>query len=169
MRNLEDKIPGAPNFRYKEFVKSTTALRLGMSNIPTKETEWQSIESLAVEILQPVRTKFGRIHISSGFRSPFINKRIGGSTTSNHCLGQAADIEPLEVGVTLFDILEFIHNELSFRELIAEYFPDGWVHVAYRLNANNKTLKLKDEDHDFEKVELDYISNIYKNNMPIII
>lgn len=168
MRNLEDKIPGAPNFRYKEFVKSMTALRLGMSNLPTKESEWQAIEILAVEVLQPVRTKFGRINITSGFRSPFINKRIGGSTTSNHCLGQAADIEPLEVGVTLFDILQFIHNELPFRELIAEYFPNGWVHVAYRQYANNKTLKLKDDDHDFEKVDLDYISNIYRDNMSIV-
>jgi len=162
MRNLEDKIPGAPNFKYKEFVKSMTAIRLGMSNLPTKESEWVAIERLAVNILQPVRFKFGRLNISSGFRSPFINERIGGSTTSNHCLGQAADIEPLEVGVSLFDILEYINSQLSYRELIAEYFPGGWVHVAYRENNNARILKLKDENHDYTKVDIQQIANIYK-------
>ena len=162
MRNLDDKIPGAPNFQYKEFVKSNTALRLGMSNLPTQESEWVAIEKLAVNILQPVRIKFGRINISSGFRSPIVNKKIGGSVTSNHCLGQAADIEPLEVGVSLFDILSYIHDQLEYRELIAEYFPNGWVHVAYREGSNAKILKLKDDNHSYDKVELSYIANIYK-------
>jgi len=162
MRNLDDKIPGAPNFQYKEFVYSSTALRLGMSNLPTKESEWIAIEKVAVNILQPVRMKFGRLRISSGFRSPIVNKRVGGSGTSNHCRGQAADIEPIEIGVSLFDILEYVHDYLEHRELIAEYFPNGWVHVAYRENANAKILKLKDDNHDFDKVELSHIANIYK-------
>jgi len=162
MRNLDDKIPGAPNFKYSEFVYSSTALRLGMSNLPTKESEWVAIEKVASNILQPVRMKFGRIRISSGFRSPIVNKQIGGSGTSNHCRGQAADIEPIEVGVSLYEILEFIHDHIEHRELIAEYFPGGWVHAAYREGANAKILKLKDDNHNYDKVKLSYIENIYK-------
>lgn len=164
MRNLDDKIPGAPNFKYSEFVYSSTALRLGMSNLPTKESEWVAIEKLASNILQPVRMKFGRLRISSGFRSPIVNKQIGGSGTSNHCRGQAADIEPIEIGVSLFDIMQYIHYQLKYRELIAEYFPSGWVHVAYRESNNAKILKLKDDNHNYDKVNISYIANIYKGN-----
>lgn len=165
MRNLDDKIPGAPNFKYSEFIKSMTATRLGIANIPTKESEWVAIEKLAVNILQPVRTKFGRINISSGFRSPVINARIGGSTTSNHCLGQAADIEPIEIGVSLLDIMNYIYDNLQFRELIAEYFKSGWVHVAYRESNNAKIVKLKDDNHNFDQVKMSYINKLYKNEM----
>lgn len=160
MRNLNAKIPGAPNFKYKELVRSSTALRKGIKNEPNEE-QWKCIELLVKEILQPIREKFGRIRITSGFRCVELCEAVGSNKYSNHARGQAVDIEPLEDGVTLVDILEFIHDNLEYRTLIAEYFPDGWVHIAYRKNSNIKRLKLKDENHNYYSVNIDYIRNLY--------
>lgn len=162
MRNLKDKIINAPNFRYGEFVKSYIATRLGIENIPNEE-QWRCIELLASNILQPIRDTFGAIRISSGFRSVKLCEAIGSSKHSNHTRGQAVDIEPLVKGVTLYEILEFVHNKLDYRELIAEYFPEGWCHIAYREGANNKQLKLKDKKHDYLRVNLNYIKSLYSN------
>ena len=159
-RILKDNIPNAQNFKYYEFVKSYNAIRYGINNIPT-DIQWENIERLAANVIQPIRNKFGRIRISSGYRNPKLNVLSGGSPTSNHCRGEAADIEPLEDGVKLIDILNFINFKLPFRELIAEFFPEGWVHVAYRENGNAKILKLKDSNHNFKRVTIDYINKIY--------
>jgi uncharacterized protein YcbK (DUF882 family) len=75
---------------------------------------------LTENILQPVRDKFGPIRITSGYRCPEVNKLAGGSKTSNHVLGFAADIEPINTDIKLVDILTFIANELNYHELIAE-------------------------------------------------
>jgi len=160
---LNDKIPGAPNFRYKEFIKSMTAIRYGINNIPTNETIWKNIENLAVNVLQPIRNEFGRIYISSGYRSPKLNIKIGGSSTSNHCRGEAADIEPLESGITLLDIFNFIVDKLDFRWVICEYFKNGWIHIDYREDNNIKGIKLKDENHNYKIVTKEYINNLYKD------
>lgn len=160
MQNITDKIPGAPNFTYREFIKSQTALRKGIRNVPTIE-QWENVEKLAKNILQPIRTNFGRIRITSGFRSVELCEAIGSSSTSNHAKGQAADIEPVDTSIKLFDILEWIHDNLVYRELIAEYFPRGWIHVAFRDGANTKVLKLKDSNHHYSRVSIDYIRNLY--------
>jgi len=173
MRDLYARIPGAVNFTYGEFIKSDTAIRLGIENVPN-EAQWQAIERLAVNILQPIRDQFGRVNITSGFRSVELCiaigsfRTIGGkpTVTSNHARGQAADIEPDDPSIPLIDILNFINNECDYRELIAEYFPGGWVHVAYRENANDRLLKLKDPNHNFARVEMDYINAIYKMKQP---
>jgi len=162
MRNLNKKIPGAPNFKYKEFIKSDTAIRFGVDNNPN-EQQWENIEDLAVNILQPIREKFGRIRITSGFRCKRLNVLIGGSTSSNHCKGEASDIEPLEDGVSLFDILEFIVKDLEFRNVILEFPPGGWVHVDYREDGNSKILKLKDRTHNYVKISLKGIRDLYGN------
>ena len=162
MRNLNSKIPGAPNFKYKEFIKSDAAIRLNIDNTPT-EQEWKSIEDLAINVLQPIREKFGRIHITSGFRSKQLNKAIGGSTSSNHCNGEAADIEPLENNVTLFDILKFIVNQLKFRNVILEYPPDGWIHIDYRKDNNLNRIRLKDKIHNYVQISLNDIRDLYGN------
>lgn len=173
MRDLRAKIPGASNFLYGEFVKSDTAIRLGIINEPD-EVQWQSIEKLAVNILQPVRDHFGRINITSGFRTPQLCLAIGSYrvvagkpvVTSNHARGQASDIEPDDTTIPLVDLLNFIHNECEYRELIAEYFPGGWVHVAYREGANDRILKLKDPNHNYAVVDIAYINSIYKLKRP---
>jgi len=148
------------NFQYKEFIKSNTALRKGITNIPN-DTQWGSIETLTNNVLQPVREKFGRMRITSGFRSPELCVAIGSSRSSNHCRGEAADFEPLRNNVSLYHVLAWVYRNLEFRELIAEYFPDGWIHVAYREGANDRKLKLKDKTHNYDRVELSYIQKIY--------
>lgn len=148
------------NFQYKEFTKSNTALRKGIANIPNND-QWESVERLTLNILQPVREKFGRMRITSGFRSPELCIAVGSSRSSNHCRGEAADFEPLRNNVTLYQVLAWIYRNLEFRELIAEYFPDGWIHVAYREGANEKILKLKDQNHNYSRVDLSYIQKIY--------
>ena len=160
LRDLDSKIPGAPNFRYKEVVKSDTALRLGIENIPN-EKQWQCIEKTAKLIVQPVREKFGGIKITSGFRSVQLCIEIGSSRTSNHTRGQAIDFEPVNPKIKLFDILEWIHNNLKYRELIAEFLPSGWIHCAYREGDNSRILKLKDNNHHYKRVNLEYIRKIY--------
>ncbi len=160
LRNLEDKLPMAPNFRYKEFVRSATALRLGIRNIPN-EQQWQSIERVAGNIIQPVREEFGPIRITSGFRSVQLCLEVGSSAKSNHTRGEAIDFEPVSSKVRLVYVLKWIHTNLDYRELIAEYFPNGWVHVAYRLNKNVRKLKLKDDRHSYSVVSMPYILNIY--------
>ena len=159
MRNLNAKIPGARNFKYKEFIKSDIALRRGIDNIPT-EAHWQNIEKLAVNVLQPVRNNLGRINITSGYRSRKLNKATKGSKRSLHCFGCGSDIESEKV--SLLYLLEWIYNNCEFRELIAEFFPGGWVHVGYVERWNVKKLKLKDKDHNYKLVSLDYIKNLYK-------
>jgi len=161
MRNLDSKIPGAKNFKYKEFIKSDTAIRLGIDNIPTDEC-WENIEKLAVNVLQPAREALGRIRITSGYRSEELNEVINGSKKSLHCFGCAADVEPLKIGVSLLDLLEWIYNNCEFSVLIAEFFPEGWAHCSYVEGMNKKLLKLKDKDHDYDIVSLNYIKNLYK-------
>ena len=153
MRNLNDRIPGAKNFKYKEYVYSQTAMRLGIDNIPKYEITWLNIERVAVNVAQPIREEFGRIRILSGYRSYLLNIKIGGSQYSNHCLGEAIDIEPIEPGVSLLQIMNFIQDNLIWRWMIAEYFPDGWIHIDFRRKSNIQKVKLKDHlHHDHETV-----------------
>lgn len=161
MRDLNAKLPDAPSFRYREFVRSQTAARKGIENKPT-EAQWRCIELLAKEVLQPVRDEFGSLRITSGFRSVELCEAVGSDKNSNHARGQAADIEPVDFKIKLVDVIAFIYNELEFRTIIAEYFPDGWVHVVYRQGGNDKNLKLKDKDHHYQVVELDYLRDLYK-------
>jgi uncharacterized protein YcbK (DUF882 family) len=160
MINLNKRIPGARNFRYKEFIKSDVAIRKGISNIPN-EQQWKNIEKLAVNILQPIRKKFGRIRILSGYRSYELNKIIGGSSYSNHMKAEAADIEPVSVKVSLLDVVEYIVKNLEFRTVILEYPPLGWIHSDYREGGNIRRLKLKDKRHNYTNVTLDYLKDLY--------
>jgi len=160
MRNLHHRMPGAPNFRYREFTKSDTAIRLGLKNLPEDE-QWENLELLASQVLQPVRDQFGSIKITSGYRSPELNTAIGGSIYSNHCRGEASDIEPVHGDIRMIDIVRFIHDTLDFRTLIAEYFPGGWIHVDYRKGGNIKRLKLKDKYHNYDIVDIDELIGLY--------
>lgn len=162
MRNLNDFVKGSKYFKYSEFIKSDTATRRGISNIPNSEEIWVSIENLVKYVLDPIREAFGPIRITSGYRSVELCKAIGSTLTSNHTRGEAADIEPINPNIKLIDVLNFIHENLEYRELIAEYFPDGWVHVAWSTRGNIRDLKLKDKSHNYSKVSIDYINNIYR-------
>jgi hypothetical protein len=159
LRDLNSKILSAPNFKYREFIKSGTASRYNITNEPTEE-QWQNIEVVASQIIQPVRNEFGGIRITSGFRCPELCIKIGSSKTSNHAKGQAVDFEPID-DIPMIKILEWIVENCEFRELIAEFFPHGWIHVAYRLGGNIGKIKLKDQKHNYEEKDIHYISTIY--------
>ncbi len=125
------------NFSLHEMTKSETALRHGLNNVPG-ENEINNLRTLCQQILQPVRTAYGRgIKVNSGYRAPDVNAAVGGSRTSDHTKGQAADIEI--PGVANYDLAKYIADNFKFTQLILEFYtpgiPDsGWVHVSYDPN-----------------------------------
>jgi len=129
------------NFTLSEMIKSETALRHDMPNEPG-EKEIGNLKLLCEKVLQPVRDHYGKgVKVNSGFRHPEVNAKVGGSKTSDHCLGQAADIEI--PGVANAELAEWIKDNLEFRQLILEFYtpgiPDsGWVHVSYVAEDNKK-------------------------------
>ena len=129
------------NFTLEEMIKSETALRHGMDNTPG-ENEIGNLKLLCEKVLQPVRDHFGKgVKVNSGFRHPDVNAKVGGSRTSDHTRGQAADIEI--PGVPNAELAEWIKDNLDYRQLILEFYtpgvPDsGWVHVSYVAEDNKK-------------------------------
>jgi hypothetical protein len=125
------------NFTLSELTKSETAARRGLDNTPGDEVI-ENLRNLCVNLLQPLRTAYGRgIHVNSGYRSPDVNAAVGGSRTSDHCRGMAADIEI--PGVANADLAAYIQQYFKFTQLILEFYtpgiPDsGWVHVSYDPN-----------------------------------
>ena len=129
------------NFSLHELTKSETALRMGFDNTPG-EAEIAALKLLAEKVLQPVRDHYGKgVKVNSGYRSPESNAAVGGSKTSDHCKGQAADIEI--PGVPNAELAQWIMDNLEYTQLILEFYtpgiPDsGWVHVSYDPNNLKK-------------------------------
>jgi zinc D-Ala-D-Ala carboxypeptidase len=131
-----------------EVVKSDSAKRKGISNMPTPE-HIENFKKLAVNVFEPIRKHFGvPIHISSGYRSKALNTAIGGSLSSQHCTGEAIDIDMdgSAHGVTNKMVFDFIKNNLSFDQLIFEFgtkdAPD-WVHVSYESTGKQRKQVLR--------------------------
>ena len=128
------------NFTLSEFTKSQTALRKGLDNSMPEE-HLEAAKLLAEHVLQPVRDHFGITSINSGYRGEALNKAVGGSAKSQHCKGQAADIEV--PGVSTFEVAKWIERHTDFDQVILEFYtpgiPDsGWVHVTYNTEGNRK-------------------------------
>jgi hypothetical protein len=129
------------NFTLSEMTKSETALRHGIDNTPG-EQEMSALKVLAEKVLQPIRDHFQKgVKVNSAYRSPEVNQKVGGSRTSDHCRGQAADIEI--PGVANAELAQWIVDNLAFRQVILEFYtqgiPDsGWVHVSYVAEDNKK-------------------------------
>lgn len=128
-------------FTIKELTKSSTAEAKGIDNTPTPEVE-RNLTALVDNILDGVREIYGKpITVNSGYRCPELNKAVGGSATSDHAKGFAADITggSKEENERLFNIIK--HN-FHFSQLIDEK-NFSWVHVSYNPNnLKNQTLKL---------------------------
>ena len=129
------------NFGYQEMIKSSTADRLGISNDASRE-HVINLTNLCNFILQPVREEFGVIRINSGYRSPALNKAVGGSKTSQHCNGQAADFESTRISNP--NLAKWIEKNLIFDQLILEFYDgvdpnSGWVHCSYVLDGSNRS------------------------------
>lgn len=122
------------NFSLEELTKSEAALRLNIPNKPSK-TVVGNLTMLAEQVLQPLRNHFRQaVKVNSGYRSPAVNKAIGGAENSDHMRGMAADIEI--PGRSNFEIACWIRDNLKFTQVILEFYtpgvPDsGWVHVSY--------------------------------------
>jgi len=102
------------NFSLAEMTKSDTALRLDIDNTPGPE-EIENMTRLCECVLQPVRNHFSKgVKVNSGFRHPNVNAKVGGSKTSDHCKGMAADIEI--PGVANADLAKWIVDNLEFRQ-----------------------------------------------------
>ena len=129
------------NFSLQEMTKSETALRFGLDNTPN-DSELENLVALCECVLQPVRDHFGKgVKVNSGFRDAEVNAKVGGSKTSDHTRGMAADIEI--PGVSNAELGQWIVDNLSFRQVILEFYtpgiPDsGWVHVSYNAGDNKK-------------------------------
>ena len=138
------------NFTLSEMTKSETALRYDMDNSPPQEIT-SNLQALVVHVLQPVRDHYGTgVKVNSGYRSPDVNAKVGGSKTSDHCKGMAADIEI--PGVPNAELAEWIRSNLLFTQVILEFYtqgvPDsGWVHVSYdHENLKKQALTAVKED-----------------------
>jgi len=130
------------NLSLKEVVKSITAERLGIKNIPSEE-EINNLIDIAQNVFQPLRDHFNvPIAVSSGYRCKKLNKAVGGSKTSEHMEGRALDLDADTFGgVTNKEIFEYIKNNLEFNQLIWEFGDDdnpAWVHVSYNEHNNSK-------------------------------
>ena len=131
---------------YKEGVYSTTALRRGIDNTPD-DKQLECMELIAEEIFEPLRAYVGGpIKINSFFRSPELNTAIGGSKTSQHCKGQAMDIDDTYGKMTNAEMYHWIKENLDFDQMIWEFGNDdnpAWVHVSYVSQEDNRNRCLK--------------------------
>ena len=131
---------------YKEGVYSNTAIRRGIENDPNDE-QLANMELIAEKVFEPLREWVnGPIKIYSFFRSVKLNKAIGGSSKSQHCHGQAIDIDDTYKVVANSDMYDYIKNNLDFDQLIWEFGDDdnpNWVHVSYVSKEDNRNRCLK--------------------------
>jgi zinc D-Ala-D-Ala carboxypeptidase len=124
----------SPHFTLEELVHSDYALRHDIDNTTADPAIIAALTALAVNILEPIRARFGAFSPNSGYRCPELNTAIGGAAKSQHMDGRAADI--VIPGATRFDLALWIEQSLDFDQLILElYRPgdanSGWVHCSY--------------------------------------
>ena len=131
---------------YKEGVHSNTAIRRGIDNTPTDD-QLYFMEIVAEEVFEPLREWVGGpIKINSFYRCPELNTAIGGSATSQHCKGQAMDIDDTFCKATNAEMYNFIKENLDFDQMIWEFGDDdnpAWVHVSYVSAEKNRNRCLK--------------------------
>ena len=136
------------SFHISEFTRSQTASRQGIDNSPSQE-HLDNLVQLCTYVLEPVCVAYQtKVEVSSGYRSPALNTAVGGSKTSQHCNGMAADIEI--PGIDNCDLAAWIADNLEFDQLILEFHRheagpnDGWVHVSYNpLGCRKQVLTAK--------------------------
>lgn len=136
---MEEQI--TKNFTLSELIYSDTAKRKGIKNIPS-ESEYHNMKILCEKVLQPLRDKLNKpIRINSCYRGKILNEAIGGVKTSQHCTGQAADIEI--IGISNYDLACYIRDNMDFDQLILEFTDNlkndinsGWVHVSWNEAGN---------------------------------
>ena len=129
------------NLSLAEMTISNEAKRRGITNAPTEE-HLANMKKLAENVFQPIREHFkSPIRISSGYRSLALNKAIKGAATSQHCSGEAMDIDMDGTSITNAQIFNYIKDNLVFDQLIWEFGTDknpDWVHVSYESTGKQR-------------------------------
>lgn len=129
----------SPHFTLEELTRTSQPF----PNVPGPKA-LVSLKVLCVAILEPVRAHFGKpVHINSGYRSPKVNAAVGSKPTSQHALGEAADIEI--PGVPTVEVARWIRDSLAFDQVICENYHagqpnSGWTHVSYRVGRARKSV-----------------------------
>ena len=128
------------NFSLQELIKSDTAIRKGIDNNPNAD-QIEKLKALCENILQPVRDHFGRVKVTSGFRSEDLCLAIGSSRNSQHAKAEAADFEC--VGVDNAEVADWIKTNLETDQLILEFYTpgepnSGWIHCSYTSDKPRK-------------------------------
>ena len=128
------------NFTLAEFTKSQTATRKGLDNTPGEE-HLANAKELFANVVQKVRENFGVTVINSGYRGPALNEAVGGSSKSQHCKGEAVDIEC--PGTGNYDVAKWISENCDFDQLILEFYTpgepnSGWIHCSYTTDQPRK-------------------------------
>ena len=132
------------HFTLEELTVSPTAKKLGLSNNPTPE-HIANMKYCCEKILEPVRAKFGPVTVNSSYRSPLVNKAVGGSKTSQHVNGQAIDFEVK--GVDNKVVADWVADNLEFDQVILEFYTSGdknsgWVHASIKKEGGNRRQRL---------------------------
>ena len=131
---------------YNEAIHSNTAKRLGIENVPDAK-QIENMKALAENIFEPLRLWVGgAIKVNSFFRSEDLNKAIGGASSSQHCKGQAIDLDDVYGHASNAEMYDWIKENLSFDQLIWEFGTDmnpNWIHVSYVSEEDNRKRCLK--------------------------
>ena len=141
------------HFSLREMVKSQTAERLGIDNTPPEEVI-PKLTFLCSQVLEPIRERTEKpIIITSGYRCPELSKAIGSSEKSQHCKGEAVDIEC--IGLSTLHLAEMIINHVDFDQCILEFYnpndpAGGWIHASYNEKGNNRKQVLTYDGKKFE-------------------
>mgnify|MGYP000061554107 CR=1 FL=1 len=141
---MSDRI--SEHISLKEGIKSHTSTRLNIDNIP-RELDLVNMKTIAEQVFEPLR-KFvgGPIAINSFYRSPKLNSAIGGSTTSQHCIGCALDLDDNYGHKTNAEMFEYIKCNLDFDQIIWEFGDEknpDWVHISYVSPTENRNRVLR--------------------------
>jgi len=131
---------------YAEAIHSNTAKRKGIDNTPS-EAQVEAMRLLAEKIFEPLRKWVGGpIKVNSFFRSETLNESIGGASSSQHCKGQAIDIDDVYGRKTNADMYHWIQANLDYDQMIWEFGTDmqpNWIHVSYVSEEKNRNKCLK--------------------------
>jgi len=128
-----DKMNLSRNFTLQELIKSDTAIRKGIDNNPNAD-QIEKLKALCENILQPVRDHFGRVKVTSGYRSIELCAAIGSSARSQHAKAEACDFEC--IGVDNAELFDWIKLNLEPDQLILEFYTpgepnSGWIHCSW--------------------------------------
>ena len=126
------------NFTLEELIRSNTAERMGIDNVPKDEKVVENLRSLCLEVLQPLRDYVGApVHINSGYRCPELNMAVGGVKNSQHCRGEAADIRIVSPKQGR-EWAAWIEDNCRFDQMLLERNKSGavWLHVSCKRDAS---------------------------------